>query len=59
MSVGVLELVLAIALIAAGVLQQRKRLRDGSRRGSQAAVIMFGIAAILLIHALSGVVFPA
>ena len=55
LSVGtILELIVAGALIVVGVFQYRKRANDGSRTGSQAAVILFVIAAIMIIHALFG-----
>ena len=54
-SVGtILELAVAGLLIGVGVLQYRKRDAEGARTGSQAAVILFAIAAILIIHALVG-----
>ena len=55
MSVGTIaELAIAAVLIVVGVLQYRKRAVDGSRRGSQAAVLLVTIAIILIIHALIG-----
>ncbi len=53
MSVGTIaELVVAGALIVVAVLQFRKRAVDGSRRGSQAALLLFAIAIIVILHAL-------
>jgi len=51
---AIVELVLAAVIIVVGVLQYRKRAHDGSRTGSQSAVILFVIAAIMIIHALYG-----
>ena len=48
----IIELVVAVALIVLGVLQYRKRSADGSPYGSQSAVILFVVAALLLIHGL-------
>ena len=48
----VIELVLAVALIVAGVLQYRRRSADGARYGSQSAVLLFAAAALLVIHGL-------
>ena len=48
----IIELVAAVALIVLGVLQDRKRSADGSSYGSQSAVILFVVAALLLIHGL-------
>ncbi len=54
MSVGqIIELAIAVALIALGVWQYRKRDAQGARYGSQGAVILFVIAALVLVHALS------
>jgi hypothetical protein len=47
-----IELVIAVALIALGVWQYRKRGADGARYGSQGAVILFVVAALLAIHGL-------
>jgi len=46
----VVELALAAVLLALGVWQYRKRAADGSRYGSQSAVLLFIVAAILAIH---------
>ena len=48
----IIELVIAVALIATGIWQYRKRDAQGARYGSQSAVILFVIGAILLIHGL-------
>jgi len=48
----VIEVLVAVALIVMGVLQYRKRSADGTRYGSQGAVILFAVAALLLIHGL-------
>jgi hypothetical protein len=49
----VIELVAAAAIFAAGVWLYRRRTADAdSRYGSQGAVILFVIAALLLIHGL-------
>ena len=48
----IIELAIAAALIVWGVMLYRKRSADGSRYGSQTAVILFAIAALLLIHGL-------
>lgn len=46
----VIELVAAAALFVVGVLQYRKRSHDGARYGSQSAVLLFIVGAILAIH---------
>jgi len=46
------ELALAALLVAVGVWQYRKRSADGARYGSQGAVILFVVAALLAIHGL-------
>jgi hypothetical protein len=48
----IIELVAAVAMIAAGVWLYRRRPTDGDQYGSQGAVILFVIAAILAIHGL-------
>jgi hypothetical protein len=48
----IIELVVAVALIVLGVLQYRRRSAEGEQYGSQSAVILFIIAALLLIHGL-------
>jgi hypothetical protein len=47
-----IEVALAAALIVAGVLLYRRRGREDRRRGSQGAVILLFIGAILAIHGL-------
>jgi len=46
----ILELGVAAALIALGIWQYRKRDSQGARYGSQGAVILFVIAALLIVH---------
>ena len=46
------ELVLAVILLGGGVWLYRRRTAEDRQHGSQGAVIMFAIAAILGIHAL-------
>ena len=48
----IIEVLLAVVLIAVGIWQYRRRSADGSRYGSQGAVILFVVAALLLIHGL-------
>jgi hypothetical protein len=48
----ILELVAALALIALGIWQYRKRVVDGSRRGSQGGVLLLLVGAIVAMHAL-------
>lgn len=48
----IIELLAAIALIALGVLQYRKRSAEGEQYGSQSAVLLFVAAALVLVHAL-------
>ena len=48
----IIELAIAAALIVWGAMLYRKRSADGSRYGSQTAVILFAVAALLLIHGL-------
>lgn len=48
------ELAAAVALVVAGVLLYRRRAGDGGRYGSQSAVLLFAVAAIVAIHALGG-----
>ena len=53
MSVGtILELVAAVALIAAAIWQYRRRGRDDPNHGSQGAVLLLVIGVIMLIHGL-------
>ena len=51
-AVQVIELAAAAALFVTGVLQYRKRSADGARYGSQSAVLLFVVAALLAIHGL-------
>ena len=48
----ILELALAAALIVGGALLYRRRGREDSQHGSQGAVILLAIGAILAIHGL-------
>lgn len=47
-----LELLLAVALAGWGVWLYRRRSAEGARTGSQGAVLLFAIAALVAIHAL-------
>lgn len=47
-----LELIAGIAIFGAGVWLYRKRGREDPRHGSQLAVLMFAVAAIMIIHSL-------
>jgi hypothetical protein len=49
---ALLELLVAFAAAAAGIWLYRKRGADDPRRGSQGAVLLFALAAILAIHGL-------
>ena len=48
----VIEVVAAVAILAAGVWLYRRRPADGDQYGSQGAVILFVIAVLLAIHGL-------
>ena len=48
----VIELVAAVAILAAGVWLYRRRPADGDQYGSQGAVILFVVAVLLAIHGL-------
>jgi len=48
----ILELALALALIGFGVVLYRRPAADGERYGSQGAVLLFVVGAIVVIHAL-------
>jgi uncharacterized membrane protein len=50
---SLIELAVAVLIIAAGVWVYRRRDKSDSY-GSQGAVILFVVAAIMLIHALGG-----
>ena len=49
---AIIEVLVALALIGVGVWQYRKRSAEGARYGSQGAVFLFLIAAIMLMHGL-------
>jgi hypothetical protein len=52
MSVGeIIELLVAIALIVGGIWLYRKRGREDPRHGSQTAILLLVIGAIMAIHA--------
>jgi hypothetical protein len=48
----VIEVVAGIAIIAAGIWLYRKGAREDAQHGSQGAVLLFVVAALLLIHGL-------
>ena len=48
----VIEVVVAAALFALGVWQYRRRSGEGEQYGSQGAVILFVIAALIAMHGL-------
>ena len=48
----IIELVAAVAMVAAGIYLYRRRPGDGDQYGSQGAVILFVVAVILAIHGL-------
>ena len=48
----ILELVAAVALIVGGILLYRKRGREDPLHGSQSAVLLMVVGAILAIHGL-------
>ena len=53
MSVGtILELAFAVALIVAAIWLYRRRGREDPRHGSQTAVLLLVVGALLLIHGL-------
>lgn len=53
MSVGtILELVFAVALIVAAIWLYRRRGRDDPQHGSQTAVLLLVVGALMLIHGL-------
>lgn len=57
MSLGlpdILTLLAALALIAAGVWQYRRRARENARLGSQSGVLLLAVGIIVLIVALGG-----
>ena len=55
MSTGaIIEIAVGIAILAAAIWLYRKGAREDARQGSQGAVILMVIAAILLIHGFGG-----
>ena len=48
----ILELAAAAALIAGGIILYRKRGREDPKHGSQSAVLLMAVGAILAIHGL-------
>jgi len=48
----ILELVAAVALIVGGIILYRRRGREDPSHGSQGAVLLLVVGAILLIHGL-------
>ena len=48
----VIEVLVAVALFALGVWQYRRRSGEGERYGSQGAVILFVVAALIAMHGL-------
>ena len=48
----ILELIAALALVAGGVILYRRRGRADPQHGSQSAVLLMAIGAILLVHGL-------
>ena len=48
----IIELVAAVAMVAAGIYLYRRRPADGDQYGNQGAVILFVVAVILAIHGL-------
>ena len=48
----ILELIAALALIVGGIILYRKRGRDDPNHGSQSAVLLLAVGAILAIHGL-------
>ena len=48
----IIELVAAVAMVAAGIYLYRRRPADGDQYGSQGAVILFVVAVIFAIHGL-------
>ncbi|QIK79040.1 hypothetical protein G7077_09190 [Sphingomonas piscis] len=48
---ALLELLAGIVIFVAGLWLYRKRGREDGRRGSQTAVLLFAVAAIMIIHA--------
>ena len=55
MSVGaMIEIAIGVAMLVAAVVLYRRRAREDGQYGSQGAVILLIIAAILLIHGFGG-----
>ena len=55
MSTGaVLEIIAGLALLVAAIWLYRKRGKDDPRHGSQSAILLGVVAAILLIHGFGG-----
>ena len=51
-TIQVIEVLVAVALFALGVWQYRRRSAEDPNHGSQGAVILFVIAAIIAMHGL-------
>jgi len=51
---AIFEIAVGVALLAAAVWLYRKGAREDAKHGSQGAVLLFVVAAILLIHGLGG-----
>ena len=51
---ALIELAAAVLILAAGVVLYRRPKAAGDSYGSQGAVILFAVAAIMAIHALGG-----
>jgi hypothetical protein len=47
----ILELVSAVLIMGAGIYLMRRRLSDGSRKGSQGGIILVVIGAMIAVHA--------
>jgi hypothetical protein len=47
-----IELAVAVVLLAAGIYFYRRKPADGNNYGNQGAVLLFVVAAIMAIHAL-------
>jgi hypothetical protein len=55
MSTGaIIEIAIGVALLAAAIWLYRKAAREDANHGSQGAVLLLAVAAILLIHGLGG-----
>ena len=53
----ILELAIAAAVIAGGIFLYRRKAADDSTYGSQSAVLLLALGAILLIHGLDGLAY--